>query len=133
MYVTTLALRVRRRLGELFTTGEYVSPPVTRDPSDGSDLPQVVTILRRTSSDAALVVAPRFASRLASQGQWPIAEAVWAGSTIALPDDLASVTFTDVLTGARVTAENGRVRVADLLRDCPVAFAVYESTPERRV
>jgi hypothetical protein len=79
------------------------------------------------------VAAPRFSSRLASQGQWPIGEAAWAESTIALPDDLAGVTFRDVLTGARVTAENGRVRVAVLLRDCPVAFAVYESTTERRV
>jgi (1->4)-alpha-D-glucan 1-alpha-D-glucosylmutase len=133
MYVTMLALRVRRRLAELFTTGEYASPAVTRDSSGGGDQPQVVAILRRTSAAAALVTAPRFASRLASQGQWPMGEAVWAESVIVLPDELAGVTFTDALTGAHVTAENGRVRVADLLRDCPVAFAVCESTTERRV
>jgi (1->4)-alpha-D-glucan 1-alpha-D-glucosylmutase len=133
MYVTMLALRVRRRLAELFTTGEYASPAVTRDSSGGGDQPQVVAIVRRTSAAAALVAAPRFASRLASQGQWPMGEAVWAESAIVLPDELAGVTFTDALTGAHVTAENGRVRVADLLRDCPVALAVCESTTERRV
>jgi maltooligosyltrehalose synthase len=128
MYVTTLALRERRRLTELFTTGEYVAPAVTLDPSGGVDHPQVVAILRRTPAAAALVVAPRFSSRLASQGQWPTGEAVWAESTIAMPDDLAGATFTNVFTGARVTAEDGRVRIADVLRDCPVAFAVHHAT-----
>jgi (1->4)-alpha-D-glucan 1-alpha-D-glucosylmutase len=123
MYVTTLALRERRQRPELFTTGEYVPLAVALDPP-GGERPQAVAVLRRTPSAAALVVAPRFSSRLASHGQWPMGESVWGGSTIAMPDDLAEATFTDVFTGARVAAENGRVRIADVLRDCPVAFAV---------
>jgi (1->4)-alpha-D-glucan 1-alpha-D-glucosylmutase len=120
MYVTTLALRERRRLAELFTTGEYVALDVERE-----SRPQVVAILRRTAQHAALIAVPRFSSRLASQGQWPMGEDVWGDSTIAMPADLSGATFADVFTGARVTAEDGRVRIADLLRDCPVAFAVH--------
>ncbi len=133
MFVTALALRERRRRPELFTTAAYASPAVTLDPPGGGERPQVVALLRRTPTAAALVVAPRFASRLASEGTWPIGEAVWAESAIAMPDDLADATFVDVFTVARVAARDGRVRVADLLRDCPVAIAVYESTTERRV
>jgi maltooligosyltrehalose synthase len=54
-------------------------------------------------------------------------EAVWAASTIEMPDDLADGTFVDIFTGARITAEHGRVRVADVLRGCPVALAVHDA------
>jgi (1->4)-alpha-D-glucan 1-alpha-D-glucosylmutase len=127
MYVTTLALRERRGRPELFTTAEYASPAIALDPPGAGDRPHVVAILRRTPAAAALVVAPRFSSRLASRGQWPMGEAVWAASTIEMPDDLADGTFVDIFTGARITAEHGRVRVADVLRGCPVALAVHDA------
>ena len=84
-------------------------------------------LLARTDAEAAVLVAvPRLTARLAGlTGRFPLGEAAWGETWIALSDDLAGV-YRDRLTGLTLASErhDGRARLpaSALLAHFPVAL-----------
>jgi (1->4)-alpha-D-glucan 1-alpha-D-glucosylmutase len=97
--VVAAALRLRRERPDTFTSGGY--RPVL---ADGPAREHVVAFLR---GDDVLVAVSRWTARLAETG--------WGDTSLTLPDG----DWTDRLTGLRFV---GRVQLADLVADLPVAL-----------
>ena len=103
----------------LFDHGEYV--PLT---AQGQRAAHVIAYLRRHNGRSVLAVAPlHCALALAPYGQDQAAQAAhfWDGTHVQLPDGVGPLR--NVLSGRPVNVEDeGRIPLADLLRDCPVAL-----------
>ncbi len=121
-------LAARRANPALFGAGEYAAVV-----AEGPNAEQVVALLRTHGDAVALAVAPRLVLTLRPDGGPPTGEAVWTATSLALPTHLAGRALRDVVTG-RVHAIDARpaprLRVADLLRDAPVALLVAEPAVE---
>ncbi|MBP0616434.1 malto-oligosyltrehalose synthase [Jiella mangrovi] len=111
-----LALRSQRR--EVFTAADYLPLTVT-----GPRAAHVVAFARKgEDGHAALVVAPRLTLTLL-QGSDDIAAATkgWEGTTIRLPEGLATRGWRDILTGETLDV-GSELAVAQVLKDLPVAI-----------
>ncbi|HUF53321.1 MAG TPA: malto-oligosyltrehalose synthase [Dehalococcoidia bacterium] len=113
-YVTRRGLEARARYAAAFALGGYL-PLVT----EGEDAGRVVAFARVEGAQWLITVAPRLTWGV-SGGEWPLGEA-WGDTAILLPD-YAPDEWRDVLTGAEVDGSQPRLRVADVLRDLPVAL-----------
>jgi (1->4)-alpha-D-glucan 1-alpha-D-glucosylmutase len=125
LFVTTEALRLRRAVPALFTTGDYIPLDVQLDPSPTAGQ-QVVAFLRRTSGHQAIVAVPRFVAAVVDSGQWPVGEGVWGDARLTLPQGVDASSFENIFTGEPVPVTGGQVRVADLFNAFPVALAAAE-------
>jgi (1->4)-alpha-D-glucan 1-alpha-D-glucosylmutase len=121
LYTVWRSLTARRDHPDLFGDGSYC-PAETRGPKAD----HVFAFARRQGDEAALVVVPRFPSRLAPPGAPPIGPDVWGDTSLFLPEWTGPLKFRDRFTGAEVTLEavdgGAGVRVAEVLRDFPVAL-----------
>jgi (1->4)-alpha-D-glucan 1-alpha-D-glucosylmutase len=106
--VTAILLRFRAGHSDLFNNGTY-------EPLDaqGGQADRVVAFRRTHDSQNIIVVAGRFPSR----------DDAWDDTTI--PTEDAEMTWTDLLTGRRVTT----LSAATLLADLPVAVLVADVGP----
>ncbi|MDQ1384426.1 MAG: (1-_4)-alpha-D-glucan 1-alpha-D-glucosylmutase, partial [Actinomycetota bacterium] len=98
MYVTASGLRARRAFPELFARGELV-------PVEGPE--NVLAFARHLGDRWAVAIAPRLPTQITKAGQWPVGTDAWGDSTLVLPDPAGT-----------------EIRVADALRDLPVALMV---------
>jgi len=122
LFVTAVALHVRRRLADTFLSGEYL--PVA---AAGTSAGHVVSFIRRRSPWRVLVVAPRLVAGLVRPDRpVPIGPATWGDTALVLADEDARVAWQNVLTGERVTlqAESVRMPVASALSTFPVGLFV---------
>jgi (1->4)-alpha-D-glucan 1-alpha-D-glucosylmutase len=121
LYLTHRALTLRRERPRLFAAGGY------RPLEGGGRHADHLVALARTDAEAAVLVAvPRLTARLAGlTGRFPLGEAAWGETWIALPDDLAGV-YRDRLSGLTLASErhDGRARLPApaLLAHFPVAL-----------
>ena len=121
LYLTHRALTLRRERPRLFAAGGY------RPLEGGGRHAEHLVALARTDAEAAVLVAvPRLTARLAGlTGRFPLGEAAWGETWIALPDDLAGV-YRDRLSGLTLASErhDGRARLPApaLLAHFPVAL-----------
>ena len=103
----------------LFDHGDYL-PLSAQGPQAG----HVIAYLRRHEGRAVLAVAPHHcALALAPYAQDQAAQAArfWDGTLVQLPEGVG--TLCNVLSGQPVCIDaTGRIPLADLLRDCPVAL-----------
>ncbi|MGE6917516.1 malto-oligosyltrehalose synthase [Achromobacter kerstersii] len=103
----------------LFDHGDYL-PLSAQGPQAG----HVIAYLRRHEGRAVLIVAPHHcALALAPYAQDQAAQAArfWDGTLVHLPEGVG--TLCNVLSGQPVCIDaTGRIPLADLLRDCPVAL-----------
>lgn len=107
-------LELRRRLPELFTSGDY--QPLT---TSGAEAERVVAFARRSGETVLVVVVPRLVAPLLS-GDLPLpSAAAWADTAVELPERLA---LRDVLTDAERATGDGRLRISDVLGELPVAL-----------
>lgn len=114
LFVTARALHCRQEYFGLFSRGEYV--PL----GDGE---HYFAFLRRHEERQALVVVPRFVSSMMGQGDSLIIPAEsWGDRTIELPESLR---VRNVFTGERMGLSRS-LRLADILKDCPVGLFVSE-------
>ena len=98
LYITMRALNARRADADLFLSGDYL--PLS---ASGLGAAHTIAFARRRGEAWALVAVPRFAARLAAEGEPPVGEAVWGESALALPDG-APTRWRNVFTGESLEA-----------------------------
>jgi maltooligosyltrehalose synthase len=67
----------------------------------------VLAFARHLGDRWAVAIAPRLPTQITKAGQWPVGTDAWGDSTLVLPDPAGT-----------------EIRVADALRDLPVALMV---------
>jgi (1->4)-alpha-D-glucan 1-alpha-D-glucosylmutase len=114
--LTCTLLQARKQDPELFEKGGYQPLQVEGEKAD-----HVFAFARVHEGRCCIVVLPRWCARLkAGVLEWPFGEQTWGDTAVVTP-------FTQVLRDAftgrefRLEAEVGRLRVADVLSDFPVA------------
>jgi (1->4)-alpha-D-glucan 1-alpha-D-glucosylmutase len=110
------ALDARRRAPDLFKAGGYQPLEVF-----GRHRDHVLTYARSHADGYAVAIVPRFAYSLAGPGRFPLGAEDWADTEVALPAHCPP-DVTDALTGRRLVATNGRMRLAAALSVLPVAI-----------
>lgn len=124
LLLTAIGLRQRRRTPEIFLEGQY--EPLA---AAGSHSAHVVAFARGTASPSFLAVVPRLVASLPlAADELPLGESTWGDTVIAIPANVPVGSFRNLFTGEVVVAQpvDGRrvLRVADVLRICPVALLV---------
>ncbi|HEX5787286.1 MAG TPA: malto-oligosyltrehalose synthase [Woeseiaceae bacterium] len=116
--LTAAALASRQQAPGLFTRGAYIPLDVR-----GAKAEHVVAFARRDAEGRRAVVAvPRLTlALLGERAELPLPRGTWAGTTIALPRELASTTFTDALGGA-APPPGPELDLAPLFETLPLAF-----------
>jgi (1->4)-alpha-D-glucan 1-alpha-D-glucosylmutase len=117
LFLTSKGLRFRREHASLLLKGGYVPLDLV-----GAKSHCVVTFARRYRGSWAMVVAPRFTTRLLCSKDPDDLSFRWDHTQIVLPKE-APCDWVNVLTGLSVrAASEGKVLVEDLLQDFPVAL-----------
>lgn len=122
MYLIRKALAFRKVRRELFDQGEYL--PLS---ADGSRAEHVCAFERRRNGDSAIVVVPRFPTRLiAGDGVLPFGKGVWEDSRLVLPGAAPGQRYRNIFTGEIVASAgengNGGIQLADVFASFPVAL-----------
>lgn len=121
LYVTSVALGVRRRYRQVFERGDYI-------PLRAGSRHTVCAFSRAHRGRNVVVVVPIGSRSIAGDCRLPLGAGVWGDDFIVLPADSPPL-FTDALTGRRVHARGGIIRLADALAGFPVALLL--SGPRR--
>jgi len=98
LYLLSEALEFRRTHGELFLKGNYI--PLK---ASGRRSENICAYARREKDLWALVVIPRFSTRLVSPGEFPLGSKVWGRSHLVLPEH-APCHWKDLLSGKTLKA-----------------------------
>jgi len=123
LWITWRLLALRRAQPELFRDGDYLALK-----TGGRHADHVVAFARRHAGAALVAVAGRlFAGLGAEPGRLPLGDAVWDDTWIAVPPLQDGTRLVDALTGARVTIENRRIRLAAAFARFPGAALVVEA------
>jgi (1->4)-alpha-D-glucan 1-alpha-D-glucosylmutase len=121
-FVADKALDFRKALPDLFRDGQYL--PIE---AGGSRREHVCAFARRLGRVWSLVVAPRWASRLAPPTKFPLGRDAWKGTTLILPK-AAPRTWVNILTEEKCSAVPGprghALPVRNILKSFPVALLV---------
>jgi (1->4)-alpha-D-glucan 1-alpha-D-glucosylmutase len=117
LWTTHRALALRSEIPELFRSGEYV--PLSANEGFAQ---HVIAFLRRHEGNCVLVAVPRFACTLMrNRPELPLGEA-WNDAEL-LAEDCAGQRMLNVFTGNEMAVpENGRIRLAELFAEFPVAM-----------
>ncbi|HET6247679.1 MAG TPA: malto-oligosyltrehalose synthase [Tepidisphaeraceae bacterium] len=123
LFVTWQGLTRRREQPALFADGDYVPLRVT-----GARRDHIFSFLRRDERSVALVIVPRFLSRLGPAGELPLGESAWGDTRILLPAELRNRTFENVFTGENIVPGPSRdacdLALSEALKYFPVALFV---------
>jgi (1->4)-alpha-D-glucan 1-alpha-D-glucosylmutase len=121
LLITAAGLRLRAAQPDLFLEGDYL-PLDVESMVDG----RAVAFARRGAEGVALAMAPHLAAPLMTSDRPLPTGDVWRTSRVLLPSELATLTFTDVFTGAThrpVTSGSGSwLFVGQILDVLPVAL-----------
>lgn len=117
--VTARILNLRREHRDLFADGTYAPAEVT-----GKGANHVVAYIRQHGGATMLVVVPRLLTDLDGHAD-VLDPAKWADTSIALPEDLTSGGWQDVLSGKAMTVENGDLELQTLFARMPVSVLVH--------
>jgi len=116
--VITKVLQVRGAQPALFTTGNY-TPLETGGTYGGS----VLAFLRSDDASSAITIVPIRASTLVHGNDRPlVTPETWNDTFVTLPAERSRRQWRNALTGETVTATDGRLSVAEVLRTFPVAL-----------
>jgi (1->4)-alpha-D-glucan 1-alpha-D-glucosylmutase len=110
------ALALRRRDAELFARGEY--EPLA---AEGPNAVHIVAFLRRHGGGAAITVATRLPAAVIEEDRPALKGEAMKDTVLVLPAGLQA-DWTDVFTGTRIAAGDGRLRLAEALAVLPVAL-----------
>jgi (1->4)-alpha-D-glucan 1-alpha-D-glucosylmutase len=106
LYVTATALRLRREQRHVYEAGPYIALEAT-----GAQAQRVLAFGRAHDGAWIVTVVPRLSSGVDD----------WGDTFLTLPAGAPGV-WSDALSSATHQVEAGRLRVADLFRDLPVAL-----------
>jgi (1->4)-alpha-D-glucan 1-alpha-D-glucosylmutase len=115
LYLTTAALRCRRRHASLFAKGEYLPLHVA-----GPAAERLVSFARTHGREAVIALVPRFLARLEAPGELPDA-ASWGDTQVELPQALAERGWRNTLTGEHHQANSSLV-LSQVLETLPLAL-----------
>ncbi|MGB7191699.1 MAG: malto-oligosyltrehalose synthase [Acidobacteriaceae bacterium] len=117
LWTTHRALALRAEMPEVFRRGEYAALD-----AEGAHSQHVIAFLRRHEEERVLVAVPRFACTLMRQRvEMPLGSA-W-GDGVLIAEECAGKRLVNVFTGEEVVvADDGRIRLAELFGDFPVAL-----------
>lgn len=115
LFLIYRALKARRAHRELFREGSYLALE-----SGGRFGSHVVAFARRHEQQWALIIAPRFLSRLVQEGDFPVGRTVWQDTEVTMPDGTPAQ-WRNVITGGVLSAGKF-LPVGDALLDFPVAL-----------
>jgi (1->4)-alpha-D-glucan 1-alpha-D-glucosylmutase len=116
MFVTWKTLQARRDRSDLFRSGDYVPLEV-----GGRFSSSVIAFARRLNEEWAVVVAPRFLTRVVQPGSLPIGDA-WQDTAILFPEN-APESLLNIFTGEEL-ALGRAATLSTLLRDFPCALLI---------
>jgi (1->4)-alpha-D-glucan 1-alpha-D-glucosylmutase len=119
MLTTTVGLRLRRRLADLFDRGKYVALD-----AKGERAKQVVAFLRESNDRAAVVLTGRFFTQLGDRAGVPVGQ-VWGDTAVAVPAPWHGRSVQDVFTREtfRLTgSDRATIEVARAFAHLPVAM-----------
>ena len=116
--ITAAGLGLRAEMAQTFAKAAYV--PLT---ATGPRADHVVAFARRDEAGrAVIVVAPRLTlTLLAGSGDLATATTGWQGTTLALPDGLASRAWRNIFTDETLETR-GEIDLGTVLKDMPVAI-----------
>ncbi|MFL5342118.1 MAG: malto-oligosyltrehalose synthase [Gemmataceae bacterium] len=120
LFLTWKALNCRRDHPGLFSEGAYL--PVE---AAGAARQHVFSFIRRRDDRVALVVVPRWLTKLVDAGRLPLGPAVWGDTCLLLPDDLRGRTWRNALSGEVVPAA-AELRLGVALANFPAALLLAE-------
>jgi (1->4)-alpha-D-glucan 1-alpha-D-glucosylmutase len=124
LYLLHKLLRLRRAHWALFAEGDYV--PIY---AVGERAEQLCAFARKKDQAWALVAAPRLIGRDIYQGQAPLGEDFWRGTTLNLPDS-APFRWVDVVSGdtleTALTGSTKSAKLGSILKSFPVALLCNE-------
>jgi (1->4)-alpha-D-glucan 1-alpha-D-glucosylmutase len=116
LFLTAQGLNLRKSKPALFLRGRYL--PLVASGQAGA---QVVAFGRTFENDAAIAVAPRLIASLTGFEQGLPLGRAWGDTQLDL-GELGARSFRNVVTGQKVSVQEGRVRLAELLDRFPVAL-----------
>jgi (1->4)-alpha-D-glucan 1-alpha-D-glucosylmutase len=123
LYLTACGLHLRQRHRRVFLEGEYLPLEV-----EGECAENIVAVARRHGEQCVLAVVPRLAAHLAAEDRpVPIGSAVWKATCIRLPTG-CTAPFRNVFTREVAHCQGSALRLAEVLRVCPVAFLEVEQS-----
>jgi len=125
LHVISQALRVRRANPELFLQGHY--EPLA---ANGPAAAHLLAFARRRGPQVALtLVSRRIASLCRDPLMPPVGRQLWSGTTLSLPENLATGPWGNALTGETLETPHRRGRaqlaVGDALDSFPVALLLH--------
>ena len=119
LFLIYRALKARNASREIFREGAYL--PLE---SGGRFGGHVIAFARRHEQQWAIVVAPRFLSRLVQEGDFPLGRKVWQDTEVVMPDG-APAQWRNVITSEVLSAGHA-LPVGDALLNFPVALLMGE-------
>jgi (1->4)-alpha-D-glucan 1-alpha-D-glucosylmutase len=123
LFLIYRALKARNTHRKIFQEGAYL--PLE---SGGRFGGHVIAFARRHEQQWAIVVAPRFLSRLVQEGDFPLGRPVWQDTEVVMPDG-APAAWRNVIT-SEVLSAGQALSVGDILRGFPVALLMGEAKEE---
>ena len=126
LFLIYRALKARRRHREIFREGAYL--PLE---STGRFRSHVIAFARKYQQQWAVVIAPRFLSRLVQEGELPLGREVWQDTEVIVPDG-SPEEWQNPLTSEVLTARNS-LPVGDVLLRFPVALLMGKGNEEATV
>jgi (1->4)-alpha-D-glucan 1-alpha-D-glucosylmutase len=126
LFVTHKALSFRRSHTELFCTGVYIPLRATGQKKD-----YLCALARRSEDDWAVVVVPRYVTRLCAPQRVPAGESCWGETALVLPKE-APERWLQLFTGESIMTANSATRKLLPLREVFGTFPVALLAPEDR-
>jgi len=124
LFVTHKALTLRGTQRNLFQMGNYI--PLR---GSGKRKDHLCAFGRHAGKDWAVILAPRFTTRLCAAGAFPLGESCWGETALVLPKE-APERWRQLFTGESIRALNSGTRKLLLMRDVFKMFPVALLTPD---
>ncbi|HUK24095.1 MAG TPA: malto-oligosyltrehalose synthase [Terriglobales bacterium] len=116
---TAAAANLRRRFSQLFLHGAYVALE-----SQGERGANAVALARQSGTEAVIAIVPRLTAKL-SPSAFPLGEAFWKQTSVALAESFRSRRYRNVFTGETLSVETA-LELAKVCEWFPVALLVGE-------
>lgn len=116
LFLINKALEQRKKDPDIFLNGDYTALSVTGEYSES-----IIAFARISGKKAAIVLAPRFLSKVISPGQLPTGDA-WKDTAVTIPECLRSDTWVDAFTGRAHSFINGNAAASEAF--CTLPFSM---------
>ncbi|KJR42028.1 maltooligosyl trehalose synthase [Candidatus Magnetoovum chiemensis] len=117
MFLIYKSLQTRKKYAELFKGGKYM-PMKT----GGKYKDNIISFARTKNTRSLLTIAPRFLTRIVSEGQMPLGKEIWDDTHIILPDNTPK-TWTNALDGSIIESAD-KLEISSVFNLFPLALLI---------